>query len=231
MAAPTLLSDVIQPAWQALTPEQRTCWHFWALEHPQIDAAGALRTLYGQQAHYQRNAAIAVNETTPLLDDPPPDTTPPPKVLVLTFALNRQLRLGGTLTMRRGYAYLELKDPMPDNTAVVVTQGYDQKRTGAGRPPRVRHVTVILPFASGNVSIIAPDGYFATTSGNNRFATIRGVTAQRRPDLPLGKIRIVNLLNGQTVRDVLKNPFGGAQKKNNRARATQHKPKTGNHYP
>ena len=47
MAAPTLLSDVIQPAWQALTPEQRTCWHFWALEHPQIDAAGALRTLYG----------------------------------------------------------------------------------------------------------------------------------------------------------------------------------------
>jgi|ERR671922_910872 hypothetical protein len=232
MAEPTLLGDLIQPAWQLLTPEQRTCWHFWAAAHPQLDEQARLRTLYGQQAHYARNASIAVSEAVPYLNNPPPNTDPPKQVLVFTMAWPIQSRLMGGTTARQGFVFLRLANPMPADAVAIVTQGYDKKKRPRGRPPRVRHVTVIVPLQGGEVFIDLPDGYYATTSGDNRFARILGVTARRRPDLALGKMRVVNITNGQTIRQILANPYGGARKKNNRARATSVKPLTGtNHYP
>lgn len=232
MAEPTLLGDVIQPEWQSLTPEQRTCWHFWALANPQQDEQGRLTTLYGQQAHYARNADIATAVTVPLLTEPPPDTTPPAKVAIVTFAWPIQSQLTMTTTARNGYAWAETSKPLPADTLIIVKQGYDRKKTGKGRPPRVRHITVLIPLDAGKIDLRAPTGYFASTAGENRYSRIKGVTAKRRPDLPLGTVRIVNVTNGETIREILKNPNGGARKKNNRARATQHRPLDGtNHYP
>jgi len=232
MAEPTLLGDIINPAWNALTPEQRTCWHFWAAANPLVDQFGQLHTLYGEQAHYKKNADIAVTENNPLLSDPPNTSTAPLAVAVVTVAWPLQSLIQGTTTARRGLVYLNLDDPLPADTAVIVRQGYDTKSAGRGRAPRIRHVTIIQPLDEGAIVLDIPAGYYATTAGNNKFATIRGRTAQRRPDKPLGTIRIVNLTNGQTVRQVLANPFAGSRKNTSRARATAVQPDSGiNHFP
>lgn len=231
MAEPTLLGDIIQPAWNSLTPEERTCWHFWALANPLIDELGVLRTLNGEQAHYQRNKDLAVTESVPLLTEPPADFTPPRPVAVITLTWPLASQLGGSISTRGGFVALELEDELPADTAAIVTQGYYRKKNGGGRPPRIRHVCVILPLATGQVNLQLPSGYYATTSGDNKFARIFGVTAQRRPDRPLATIKLVNVENGQTLRQIIANPYGGSRKKTNRPRATQVNPRPGNHYP
>jgi len=232
MAEPTLLGDIIQPAWNSLTPEQRTCWHFWAQKTPQLDELGRLVTLYGQQAHYSRNADLATALTVPLIEEPPANETPPQPIAILTIAWPIQSLIEGTTTARQGIVYGELSDPVPTNTVVIVKQGYDRKKRGRGRPPRIRHVTVLVPLDTGFIDFNLPTGYYATTSGDNKFSTIKGITARRRPDKPLGTVRIVNATNGQTIRQVLNNPFGGAPTGANRPRATSVNPDSGiNHYP
>jgi hypothetical protein len=232
MAEPTLLGDIIAPAWQTLTAEQRTCWHFWAAAHPQINENAELRTLYGAQAHYQKNSNIAVTETVPLLDDSPPNETPPAQVAILTIAWPLQALLSDLTIARHGLIYLDMDQPLPADTAVIVRQGYKKEISRLTRPARTRHVTVILPLGTGPVSLIVPEGYFASTAGDNKFATIKGQTAQRRPDRPTGRVKIVNVTNGQTVGQILNNPYAGSRKKTNRARATADKPTSGvNHFP
>lgn len=231
MPEPTLLGEIIQPAWQSLTPEQRTCWHFWAAANPQVTEGGYPFTMFGQQAHYSRNADIAVSEEGTLLTDPPTNTTPPPRVAIITYSWPKQALITGTTTARNGYAFLNLDDPVPADTTVIVRQGYDRKRSGKPRPPRIRHVTIIVPLQSGPISLLIPAGYYATTAGNTKYARIKGITARRRPDLPLGTIRIVNLVNGQTVREVLKNPNGGSRTRIARPPASQFSESPTNHYP
>lgn len=232
MADPTLISDIIAPAWNALTPEERTCWHFWAASHPQLDQAGALRTLYGNQAHYKVNANVAVLESPPLLTAPPTTQTPPKQVIILSAAFPLQSQITGTTTARNGYVFLTINDEIPSDTAVIVTQAYTRRSASTKRIPRLRHVTIILPLEDGDVSLNVPRGYYATTAGNNRYASIRGITAKRRPDYALARARIINLTNGLTVSQALSNPYSGSRTKSNRARATSVNPTTGiNHYP
>lgn len=231
MPDPTLLGDVIQPAWQSLTPEQRTCWHFWAAAHPQVTEGGYRFTMFGQQAHYSRNADIAVSEEGTLLEDPPATTTPPRQVAIVTYSWPKQALITGTTTARNGYAFLDVTDELPADTTVIVRQGYDRKKTGKPRPPRIRHVTIITPLYSGNVSLLIPAGYYASTAGATKYARIKGVTARRRPDLPLGTIRVVNVTNGETIRQVLANPNGGSRTRIARAPASQFSNSLTNHYP
>jgi hypothetical protein len=231
MPDPTLLGDLIQPAWQALTPAQRTCWHFWAAAHPQQTEGGYLFTMFGQQAHYSRNADLAVTETATLLTEPPPNTTPPKPVAIVSLAWPRASLTVGGVTARQGFAVLDVSAALPADTIVIVRQGYDRKKTGKPRPPRIRHVTIIVPLTSGLISLVLPAGYYATTSGNTKFAKIKGVSAKRRPDLPLGTIRVVNTTNGETIRQVLANPYGGSRTKSSRAPASQFSTSSRNHFP
>jgi len=80
------------------------------------------------------------------------------------------------------------------------------------RTPRVRHVTTIQPDAAGPVPLDQPTGYFATTAGVNKFARIKGLTARRRPDLPLGILRVISTTNGRIHRQTIPNPRGGSPK-------------------
>lgn len=232
MPEPTLLGDVIQPAWQALTPEQRTCWHYWSLQHPQLNADGKTFAPWGQQSHYARNAQIAVTETNPLLEDPPTTDDAPTLPTIKTNAWPLQARLADDTTARQGFVILDNTTPLPSNAAAIITQGYTEKKTGKGRPPRIRHVTIMQPLSSGTVSLDDPLGYYATTAGDNRYSRVKGLRARRRPDLPLAKIKVINLDNGKITRGVITNPFGGSRRRTNRARATAVNPTNGtNHYP
>lgn len=216
MAEPTLLGDIIQPAWQALTPEQRTCWHFWALAHPQLTRLNELRTLYGQQAHYSRNKSLAVTLSAALLTDPPPNDERPPAPIIYSRAWATAARLAGNITANGGLAYLEVLQAPAANVWVIVTQGYDKKHKGKGRPPRVRHVTTIPAGFTGTVALTDPEGYFASTRGRPKFSFITGRTAQRRRDKPLGKVRVINADNGIEINQTLGNPFGGSDSGVNR---------------
>lgn len=232
MPEPTLLGDVIQPAWQSLTAEQRTCWHFFALQHPQLVEDGRLFTLWGMQLHYALNANIAVTETNPLLDDPPATTDKAEPVTFTAYAWPLQSRMADLSTSRNGFLYLEGNKPVPITVAAIVHQAYLRKKGGPGRPPRLRHATVAQPGSTGVLSLSTPEGYFATTAGDNRYSRIKGRTARRRGDLPLARVKTINLENGQITRGVIANPFGGSRTKTNRARATQIDPTNGvNHYP
>jgi len=232
MAEPTLLGETIHPAWNSLTPEERTCWHFWAATHPQYDEKGQLRTMYGAQAHYAVNREIAVTLDNPLLHNPPSNSDPPIQVAIISVAWPLKSRIEDAFTEVGGLVWLELKDEMPENQAGIIKQGYRRSARPTGRKERTRHCTIVVPLHTGIQGLGIPSGYFATTEGENRYARIKGRTAQRRPDKPLGIIRIVNLHNGQTVAQVLRNPYVGARRGTNRARATAVSPDSGvNHFP
>lgn len=232
MPDPTLLGDIIQPAWQALTPEQRTCWHFFAAAHPTLDAAGVLRTLYGQQYHYKTNSWIAVAEGPPLIDEPIAPGAPPSDIPIETNAWPLQALRADNTTARQGLAYATIKNPTPNTVVIVVRQGYTNKKTGAPRPPRIRHVTVVQPTDSGDFDLAIPDGYFASTGGRRKFSVITGKNAKRRPDKPLGSALLIDITTGAKLSVVLKNPYGGGRTGSNRPRATSVDPTSGvNHYP
>lgn len=231
MALPRLIPDRIAPAWNDLTPEQRVCWHFTAITIPFMNAWGNIEILPGYQYFYERNNDLAVIDETLMLEDPPPNHAPPQQVAIVTVAWPLGSRIEGTTTARRGYAFLQLDDVLPAETAAIVTQGYYRNKSREIKKPRIRHVTVIEPLATGDVSLVIPTGYYATTSGNNRFARIRGIKARQRPDLPLGTLKVVNVTTGQTIRQILSNPNGGTPTGVNRPRATAVDPTPGDHYP
>jgi len=83
------------------------------------------------------------------------------------------------------------------------------KKTTPNNNPRVRHVTIAQSGDTSPLPLDVPTGYFATTAGANRFASIKGQTARRRPDLPLGIARIISTTNGLRVDVTLGNPTGG----------------------
>jgi hypothetical protein len=99
-------------------------------------------------------------------------------------------------------------DNPPEYVTLEKTFIPDPIHESISRTPRVRHVTTMIPAQTGNVPLDVPQGYFATTNGVNRFATIKGRTAARRPDLPLGRLRVVNLTNGKVIRQTIPNPTG-----------------------
>lgn len=83
------------------------------------------------------------------------------------------------------------------------TPPIDRARTNTA--PRVRHVTVITPNPNPQTSLETPQGYYATTAGLTRYAKIKGQTARRRPDLPLGKIQMVSTDTGARREYSIKN--------------------------
>ena len=113
------------------------------------------------------------------------------------------------VTLRLGTAQFWLTAGSPPEYVTLAT-GFipDPIHENISRAPRVRHVTVIAAGGSGEFSLTEPSGYFATTAGANRFATIKGQTARRRPDLPLGKIRVINTSNGVMRKRSIPNPTG-----------------------
>lgn len=87
-----------------------------------------------------------------------------------------------------------------------------QRPTSAkkNRRPSTRHAAVYAPSDPDTIRLDTPTGYYATTAGENKFATIRGLTARRRPDLPLGKALFINTANGRRERKTIPNPTGGS---------------------
>lgn len=232
MAEPSLLGDIIQPAWQSLTAEQKTCWHFWAARHPQITWDGNFRTLYGQQAHYSKNAWLAVADGPTLMVEPPANATKPPLPNIESAVWPLQALRANNTTARHGIAYLAMREQNNNEVVIIVRQGYTTKKSGKPKPPRIRHVTVIQPDAAGPWDLTIPVGYFASTAGNNRFSKITGKNARRKPNKPLGSAIVIDIYNGEKYSMTLANPYGGSATKSNRARATAVDPDSGvNHYP
>jgi hypothetical protein len=78
------------------------------------------------------------------------------------------------------------------------------------KKPAVRHVTTWQEGDAEEISLDEPTGYYATTAGENRFARIKGLTARRRPDLPLGRVKFINRDNGKIIYATIPNPTGGS---------------------
>lgn len=247
-----IIYDRLKTAWEALSAEQRTCWHFTAQQNPTLNAAGELRTQNGWQYFVDTNSALAVVDESYILTDPPTttDIPEPINVIVGLWPIPSKLAAGGSTPKPKPWTQLGL--PVPSTQTAIITQGYDTFEnfhqilplTGriscayndhtewlrAGDPldyvttdklylqvpgtehkssaPRVRHVTTMIPDQTGAVPLDEPTGYFATTAGLNKFATIKGLTARRRPDLPLGKLRTISLVNGRVNKTTIPNPTG-----------------------
>lgn len=95
-----------------------------------------------------------------------------------------------------------------------------QRETSAkkNKKPSVRHVTTYQLGDAEVISLNDPKGYYATTAGENKFATIKGMTARRRPDLPLGRVTFINLDNGEIIEQTIPNPTGGSPSQISRPR-------------
>lgn len=82
--------------------------------------------------------------------------------------------------------------------------------TKRNKTPRVRHVTTWQQDDEETISLADSFGYFATTDGDNRFSKVRGLTARRRPDLPLARVRFISRENGNVIKGTIPNPTGGS---------------------
>jgi hypothetical protein len=203
---PTELGDIIAAAWQALTDDQRTCWNFWSLQHPITSSRGDRIALYGWQAFYAINAALAVVDPALILDNPPTTTTPPPPIKVTGTVWTKRAQLASGATLRTSLAWLDLANAIPTGTAVIVKQAYEIRSSRTRRLPRNRHVTTLQEADTGPVNLQTPRGYFATTAGANKFASIKGATASRKRNKPLARLQVINTSNGATITITVANP-------------------------
>lgn len=203
---PTELGDIIAAIWPTLTTEQRTCWNFWALQHPLTSSRGDRIALYGWQAFYAVNAALAVVDPALILNDPPTTTTPPTAPTVTAMIWTKRAKLANGTTLHGGVAWLELEEPIPTGTVVIVKQAYSTRSARSRRPPRNRHVTTLQETDAGPVNLQTPRGYFASTAGANKFASIKGATASRKRNLPLCRLQVINTDNGTTTTITVANP-------------------------
>lgn len=203
----TLLESIIADAWDALTDEQRTLWNFWTLDHPHTTATGKKLGLYGWQGYYQRNAWLAIADVSLLLSSPPTDDQPPLIVNVTAAVAKKKSQLSDGTTVNAGFAWLQLQSQLPSTTALIVIQGNRTVSPTSRRPPRARHVTVVLPNESGPVNLQVARGWYALTAGVNRYSSIKGYNARRLRRHPLAKLVWVNTDNGATTFAVVPNPW------------------------
>lgn len=203
---PTELGDIIAAIWPTLTAQQRTCWNFWGLQHPVTSSRGDRIALYGWQAFYAVNAALGVVDPALILHNPPTSATLPPVPNVTGMLWTKRAQLANGTTLRRGLAWLELGEPIPTATAVIIKQAYSIRSARSRRLPRNRHVTTLQETEAGPVNLQTPRGYFASTAGANKFASIKGATASRKRNLPLCRLQVINTNNGATITITVANP-------------------------
>jgi len=101
-------------------------------------------------------------------------------------------------------------------TGVLTAQRPDPPKKN--KKPAVRHVSTWQNGDAQEINLSDPKGYYATTAGLNRFATIKGMTARRRPDLALGRVTFINRDNGERVKATIPNPTGGSPSRGARPR-------------
>lgn len=203
---PTELGDIIAAAWAGLTDDQRIAWNFYSLAHPITSSRGDKIALYGWQGFYEVNALIGIVDATALLLDPPTTTAPPTPITTTGQVWTKRARLANGTTLRGALAWIETAEAIPAGTAVIIKQSYNIRSNKTRRLPRTRHVTVWKETETGPINLQVPRGYYASTNGANKFASVRGRTAARRKDLPLCRAIWLNMATGDTTETTINNP-------------------------
>lgn len=209
MSAAGILRDLIADRWAGLTAEHHTCWQFYAAANPRPDRRGRLTTLTGWQMYYSVNANLAVQQPPQWIDEPPDNHEPPPTLNITAAAWARTVRLANGTTALSGFAWLEIDTAIPDNTYAVVTQAYATQLKNPLVRSRIRHTNVLAAGTTGTVNLQTPTGYYAETAGNNKFARIKGLSARRRQDRPLGTVKIFMVIGDGQKRVTIPNPLVG----------------------
>lgn len=235
MPVPTIISDVFAPHWATLADQQKTCWHFFALTHPVTNKRGHLRVLTDFQMFYKVNVYLGVTDDAAILDDPPADFTPPSlEGFHAPAPQNWRIkhRTAAGVTERHPKIKVHLNQPFPLGMYGIVQQTYTQNHGGppitghstspfAYAPPSPRHVTIIKPGDSGDVDLLTPTGYFASTGGRPKFSHIRGIAQTWRPADPSAKVILVSAANGAISRVTIPRARGAHQ---SRAQRPHHFP-------
>jgi hypothetical protein len=257
-----LLHDVVAAAWAALTPEERICWHFTAADNPITLPDGSIYTLNGWQFFVDTQSALAVVDPTHTTTDPQPNGPSADTKQLDPVLWPLPSKLAGGSSTKRPPVNTVWKAGTPQNTDVIITQGYNkfvgfvaaypltqrisavfadsqtwlttgttgeylttgvdtaQREDAAkkNKKPAVRHVSTWQTGDGNEISLDVPTGYYATTAGENRFARIKGLTARRRPDLPLGRVKFIDRTSGKQTSATIPNPSGGAPSQISRPR-------------
>jgi hypothetical protein len=227
MPRPTLLTQKLRPRWIDLSPDQRCCWHFDAARKPVRNAKGVSNTLYGYQYFYNRNVLLIVADDSYVLDDPPQDHTAPEVEIIPAMVWPNAARRADGTTTRRPSLWLQPQRLWPENSFGIVRQGYAKNIRNPPNRPRPRHVKIVQPLTLVPIFLTVPNGYFATTNGLNRFATIKGGTAARVRDKPVARVLTVSRTNGSYSTYPVPNPYGGAPTGTKRKRHEDAEPNSG----
>lgn len=206
MAKPTLIGDHLAAKWNSLTDEQRSCWLFWAMANPITSAKGHKLAMYGYEAYVQRNSLLAAMDPELALTDPPANATPPPPAQIRAVNWQKKSKVQNAFRAYNGQAYLQLVQPLPAGCNLMVKQTFQSISKSSGRPARSRHVTYAKQGEPPLINIVVPRGYYASTAGANKYASIKGRTARRKKQLPFARVIIIDLATGNTREQTVGNP-------------------------
>jgi hypothetical protein len=227
MPKPVALTDRIIPRWIHLPADTRCCWHFDAATKPIKTARGFIATLYGYQYFYNRNILLIIADENFDLTDPPANIDPPEVEVIPAIVWPKPSKRNQGPNARGPSLWLEPKRPWPTGTVGIVRQGYAHNIRNPPNRPRPRHVRIIYEATIGSIFLTVPTGYYSTTQGLNRFATIWGYTARRLRSHPVARVLTVNRANGSSSTYTVPNPLGGSRTGVKRKRHEEAGPDTG----
>ena len=207
MPLSSYISDLIAPFWATLTNDQRSDWHFFAVDNPIINTAGELVTVNGWQMFVHVNAWLAVGDSTLMLPDPPADLVSPDPFNLSAQVWPAKLKLPGGSTYRSGRIFLDVDPAIPSNRIVFVMRTSQLVSPWSLVPWPLSHLSYIAPGFSGLHDLSIRNGYSLSTPGStyeDRQKLI-GPYAKSHPKVLAARLIIASTDNGMATPGAIAN--------------------------
>jgi hypothetical protein len=197
MAFPSLVGDVLAPAWAALTPAQRSSWHSYAASTPVYNLKRRVVALNGWQMWVHVNSILATADAGLILPDPPPDLVRPSPVPLAGYAIRGPHVGPDGKTYTAGRIYLYLNEPTPADRVLVVLNNVQRVSRWSARPWYPTKRTAILPGTTGWVDLTGRVGYTLAGPKWLKRMEVRGPGFLAHPAGMPVPVWTVSTVNGQ----------------------------------